>query len=262
MKLVKRQELVDTLRVKPIKPENIIIKKSFNEDNVEVYFEEIGHTYDYKGRKLTGITTFIKKFYKEFKVDMVAKSCAKSWGVQPQAVIDLWANNGKISSLFGTAIHNAIEYYELHKKLGRRISEAKEDEDNYALPKHPILKKIIQDFIAINPIQGAVYPEALITDTELGICGQADRVVVLDKEKKICRIGDYKINIESEVNKSDLKLPEPFSYLPPNKITKYQLQMSVYANMLEKSGWTVEGLDVYVLEDGWKYYSLPVLKVI
>ena len=85
---------------------------------------------------------------------------------------------------------------------------------------------------------------------------------LLDKKKKICRIQDYKINVNSEeIKSSDAPLGE-FSKLPANKLTKYQLQMSFYANMLEKSGWKVEGLDVFVYEDNWIHHELEVLKVI
>ena len=38
--------------------------------------------------------------------------------------------------------------------------------------------------------------------------------------------------------------------------------MSIYANMLQATGWNVTGLKVYVLEDTWKPFDLPVLNVI
>lgn len=261
MQLTKRPPLTDPLK-KPILSENWVKVKSFNEPDVEIDYEEVGHTYQYNGKKFVGVTSFIKKFCKEFKLDTVAKICAKNWGVPAQAVIDLWASNGKVSSEFGTAIHNAIEYYELNKDFGQAVADTKGDEDNYALPKHPILKKIILDFIKINPVAGKVLTEQLITNKELGICGRADRIVIIDEANKVCKIGDYKVNVDSDVIKSESKLLSPFEGLPANKISKYQLQMSIYANMLQKSGWTVQGLDVYVLEDEWLHYELPVLEVI
>lgn len=261
MQLIKKQ-LVDKLKVKSTLPPNVIKVKSFNEPNVEIDYEEVGHTYEYNGTKFVGVTSFIKKYCKEFKLDLIAKTCSKLWNVPAQAIIDMWSANGKVSSEFGTAIHNAIEYYELNKDLGQIISDTKGDEDNYALPKHPILKNIVKEFIKINPVAGKVLTEVLITNIELGICGRADRIVILDETNKVCRIGDYKVNVESDVSKSESKLLEPFNHLPSTKISKYQLQMSIYANMLQKSGWTVTGLDVYVLEEDWKYYKLEVLNVI
>ena len=135
-------------------------------------------------------------------------------------------------------------------------------EENYALPKHPILRQIVQDFIKINPVKGQVMTEVLITDVKNGLAGRADRIVIIDKEKKICRIGDYKVNVESGKSDKNLKPAEPFHDLPPTKVTKYQIQMSLYANMLQRSGWTVTGLDVYILEDSWVHYEMAVLQVL
>ena len=235
---------------------------SFNEKDVSIVFEPIKHTYKFNGKVLTGATTYLKKYFKDFDLDSISKHSAKSWGVNQQDVVDLWDSNSGVSSLFGTAIHKALEHYEEFNKLGKTISDSKDMNENYALPKHPLLKQIVLDFIKINPIKGDVVSEVLLSNIELGICGQADRIAIIDLDKKICRIGDYKINVGAEdVNNSNKPLGE-LNYLPGNKISKYQIQMSIYANLLQKSGWTVLGLDVYILEDKWKYFALDVLNVL
>ncbi len=247
-------------------PKEIVVatgtKKSFNEEGVEVQFEPIAHTYHYKDKPLIGATDYIKRFFKPFDAETMAEVSANSWGVEAGQVKDLWDSNGKLTALFGTVVHNALELYNNHNSMGQVISEKKKLEDNYALPKHPILKSIIEGFIAIDKTKGDIYSEVLITDVESGVCGHADRVVVLDKKKKICRVGDFKVNINSEEIDKNSKVLAPFQDLPANKLSKYQLQMSIYANMLQKSGWVVDGLDVYVYEDTWKHFELPVLKVL
>jgi len=239
----------------------VVKEKSFNE-NIELDYDKVGHIYKYNGKQLESVTEYLKKFYSKFKLEIIAKTCAKNWGVEPQAIIDLWDSNKESTSLFGTAIHSSLEHYEKFEHLGEVISKIRENKENYALPKHPLLKSIIQEFININPIKGQVITEVLITDVENGMGGRADRIVVLDRAKKVCRIGDYKINVESDKIDRNLKPLAPFNTLPANKITKYQIQMSIYANMLQKAGWTVEGLDIYIYEDGWKYYAMPVIKVL
>lgn len=239
----------------------ILFKKSFNED-VTVGFEEVEHKYTYNDKPLQGTTDYMKKFYTSFDLELVAKSCSKYWDIDPQTIVDLWDSNKKISSLFGTAIHNAIEHYEIWESKGRYISNKREIEENYALPNHPLLKQIILDFIAINPIKGKVIPEALITWIDGNFCGHADRIVILDEVKKVCRVGDYKINIDAEKKDKNLKVLAPFDSLAPTKVSKYQIQLSIYANMLQKSGWIVEGLDIYIYENEWKYISLPVLQIL
>jgi hypothetical protein len=235
--------------------------KSFNEE-AEVQFEPIAHTYHYKGKKLVSATEHKAKFYKEFDTENVSAAASKSWGVDQGEIKDLWEANGKLTADFGTIVHKTLEHYTRFVYLGDKVSKAKQQKENYALPKHPILRSIIEGFIAIDQSVGEIIPEALITNVEKGFCGQSDRVVVLDKKNKVCDIEDYKININSEEISKDKKALAPFNELPANKLTEYQIQMSVYANMMQDSGWTVNKLVVYVYENEWKRYELPVLKVI
>lgn len=178
-----------------------------------------------------------------------------------EIVLSIWESNKEASAKFGTAIHEALEHYEKHRKVGEQIAQIR-DTDNYALPKHPLLNSIIKEFVSINKIEGEVITEVLLSDVSSGICGHADRLVVQDWDRKIARIGDYKINVGAEDKSSKDKVYGAFAHLPSNKLSKYQLQMSIYANMLAKSGWTITGLDVYVYESGWKYHELEVLQVL
>ena len=236
-------------------------KESFNE-SLEVNFEPISHVYTHDGKKLTSATTYIQKYFKKFDRDAVARPTAKAWGVNEQELKDMWESSGKASGALGTLVHEALEHYDNFSKIGATISKKKEEEVNYALPKHPVLKNIIEGFIEVNKTEGKVVAEALITDIKSGLCGHADRILVLDEAKKICRVQDYKVNVNSEEESRNNKVLAPFDKLPSNKLSKYQLQMSLYANMLQMSGWTVEGLDAFVYEDEWKHYELEVLDVI
>lgn len=238
-----------------------MIKKSFNED-VIVSFNEYTHSYYYNNTKLQNATTFIGKFYKKFDSENISAASAKAWNVDQKDVQDLWKSNAELAGGFGTAIHKALEHYDKFFTVGKAIQDKKKLPENYAMPKHPVLRSIIEGFIEINKTVGEVIPEILITDVQRGYCGTADRILILDREKKICRVQDYKVNVNSEEVKAELKAAAPFETLPANKITKYQLQLSFYANMLQAAGWVVEGLDVFVYEDGWKFYQLEVLKVI
>jgi hypothetical protein len=93
------------------------------------------------------------------------------------------------------------------------------------------------------------------------VCGQVDRLLITDRQKKTCRVQDYKVNVGAEVESNNLKLAKPYNDLPPTKLSKYQLQMSFYATILEKFGWTVQGLDAYVYEDEWKHYELDKIDI-
>lgn len=235
--------------------------QSFNEPDKTVEFDPIRHTYFYKGDRMSGATSVTSGFYKPFNADMVSKTCAKSWGVEAEDIKSMWSSNGDLSSKLGTVVHNALEHYDKFNALGSQI-EANSKKSEVALPKHPLLRSIIEGFQKIATDEGTVVPEALITSVADKVCGQADRILILSEKEKVCRVQDYKINIDSEKEDKTLKPFKPFDTLPATKLTKYQIQMSIYANMLQKSGWRVEGLDAFVYEDEWKHYKLDVLNVI
>lgn len=238
-------------------------EKSYNED-IEINYDPIAHEYYYKDKKLRSVTDYISDFYQKFDEETASSVSSSSWGVDQDSIKSMWKMNGNIASTFGTAIHDALDYYEKYGDVGKKISEARGSEENYAMPKHPLLKKIVQEFIKINKYKNkSVETEVILSSSEDGLCGRSDRLLILDKKKKTCRVQDYKINIGSEEEARQYKIKdERFKDLPSNKISKYQLQLSVYANMLQKSGWNVEGLDVYVYEDNWKHFELEVLDVI
>lgn len=236
-------------------------KKSFNED-IQIIFDPLYHTYDWEGTKFVSATTYIKRFYKPFDSDKISEVSGRAWGVDKYVLADMWKQSGIIAADLGTVIHKALEHYFKFQEIGKKVSDKKGLDYNYAIPKHPILKRIVEEFIEIDTSKGKVYTEALITSYKKQICGHVDYLEVVDEERKICRIKDYKVNIDSEIIDKYNKVLAPFDYLPANKLSKYQLQLSVYANMMQESGWTVEMLEVYVLEDQWRRYELPVLQII
>jgi len=239
--------------------------KSFNEDGVVVDFDPIAHTYHYKGKQLISATNYLKKFYKPFEKEAVAANCEKAWGVSKEDIIDLWDSNGEVANMLGTLIHKALEHSELFRETGITIANNRKTGENPALLKHPLLRGIIEGFqemyVAAELPMDKVFSEVLLTDVKGGFCGQADRLVQTDTKK--FRVQDHKINVEATVeDPKKLKPAAPFAHLAPNKLAKYQIQMSIYANMLQKSGLEVEYLDAFVLDEEWTHYPLPVLNVL
>lgn len=235
---------------------------SFNEDGITVEFDKDAHSYTYKGSPLTGASTIVKQFVPEFNAGMVAKNCEKSWGVPAPEIMKMWDSNKDVTGDFGTVVHAALEHYEKNRELAKKIMESRGGADNPALPKHPILKAIIEGFEeVVGKFEGKIESEILVTDIKNGRCGQVDRLLVIDEKKKICRVQDYKVNVNSEEISSNSKLKAPYDKLPANKLSKYALQLSVYAQMLENSGWDVQGIDAFVYEDTWKYYKLEKVNI-
>jgi len=227
-------EIVDVLpQEKPIK------KKSYNED-IEVDFYPIAHQYWYKGKQLQSVTRFIKPMFSEFNAKAISERCATSWEMKAKDIEDMWSANADASASFGTGLHAFMENYE---RYGER-----------ALPKMPILKDIVTSF----PWDNNTYEvEVLITDIKNNLCGLVDRLQIgLAK----ARVEDYKFNYGSEDVKTAYKCSK-YPDLPKTKITKYQVQMSVYAKMLENTGHDVDDyVTAHVWDGEWHHHKLERLK--
>jgi hypothetical protein len=234
--------------------------KSFNED-VEIDFDPINHRYYYNGNRLISASSWKDAFYKPFDARAVATVCAKAWEVDADSICNMWDSNGKVAIALGNLIEKAIEHVDLYNAMGEQISKKKKGGENPAMPKHPILKDIVESFMALNVVpEGAtLVPQVLVTDVKTLRMGVLDRLVVTGEKKG--RIQDYKVNIDAEVEDKKNKALAPFDKLPATKLTQYQLQMSYYADILKESGWTIEGLDALVLEDEWKVFPLEVLPI-
>ncbi len=244
----------------PLKSKGVIEKlKSFNED-VELDFDRPSHTYTYQGKVLESASTFAGKHTKPFDKVNISKACEKKWEVPQADILELWQSNGDVASGFGTALHAVLEHYFKRRELGRKILEKSSKTVNPALPNHPLLQRIILELEALDTQEGIEMQELLVSNVEKGYCGLIDKLKILDESKKICRIQDYKIAYDVDVDGE--KLLSPFDTLAPTKLSKYQIQLSFYANLLQLSGWTVEGLDIFAYDGEWKKYSLEILQVI
>lgn len=214
------------------------------------FYDEASHTYiDSNGKKYVSGSEFAEKFKTPFPAEIAAKNCEKKYDLKQQQILDLWDIKGDAASGFGTAMHAALECYGKYSQAGEN-----------ALPKHPFMKKVVLDFFNGRDAENALY-EPFIADMNTLKCGQIDRLLIVDKDKKICRVQDYKFTEAIKEESPNKKLKAPFNVLPPCELSKYQLQGSFYASILQSLGWTVEGIDIFNWVDGWETISLPVLEI-
>jgi len=272
-------------------------------------FDEENHITKQGSDIFFGGSGFKKHFQKEFNRDYVLNAMANSYGIPASDIASIWDGKREASSLFGTAIHNALEKQQngeeydyqsfidsvniarnfllKNGEIGKRISEIKyeralekakdkdkvEMEQNYAYPSHPTLARLVKEKdlekeldIIVNKflefsnslgLDGHLVNEPLVTYSPYKMGGFIDRLLVKDWDKKICRVGDYKVNVNSE-SKGD-KFTGEMDFLAPNKLSEYTIQTNFYAFCLIKAGWTVEGIDAFVFDnEEWKHYELEL----
>lgn len=185
------------------------------------------------------------------------------------------------------AIELTSKCYAENKGLGRIIQDKRSSGDtlNYATPNHPVLVKlmkyydagkqhlienivkedIINSLITLNRSLGFVglsAQEPLVTHKDLGMGGFIDKLYIVDEDKKICRVQDYKIQPDAgKKDSSRYKLLNEFSHMIPTKVSGHTIQLNYYAHCLRSNGWTIEGLDLFVFDrKGWVHYILELFE--
>jgi len=215
-----------------------------------------------EGNQLLSGSRFQKKFSHEFDADKILPACSKSWGVEEKDIKDIWKMNSDISLHFGNMIHTAMELYFKHKITGESIQEKKKgQETNYIIHNHPVIAGIMNDFIEkFGKKRGDSLTEVVVSSVESKMVGMIDKLLVISKDKKECWVEDYKTNFGiNDKGKGRKYLKEPFDNIENTKLNGYWLQLSFYANILQKHGWTVKGLRIYNYETEWKEYEHEVI---
>lgn len=244
---------------------------------------------------------FPDKFYPEFDEDEVLgriigkhypDADEEKYAKIRKALLGMWGINRNASTGYGTAIHAALENYDKYHKLGDRIKSVKKfktkpDEvgPNKALSRNPFLRKVVEDFHEKFGGDYVRLNEQFIWTHEERLAGSIDRVRVVDAERKIIRIQDFKT--DGNIHEAKYQISEsPFRGVgkkalkegkkeKPNTVEDtllglHWLQLSFYAYILTKYyGYTVEGLDVYWLnpnklikgENAWEEFSHEVIDI-
>ncbi len=168
--------------------------------------------------------------------------------------------------------------YNRFKDMGAKITKSKKGAtQNYARPSHPILadlvfsskrheqetilKKMVADFILMmekKNFLGDSVQEPLVSYSPFLMGGFVDRLLIVDWDRKICRVQDYKINVDINVADSKHKLLKQFKDKDKTKLAGHTIQLNYYAYCLHMAGWTVEGLDLLVLDKDWKHYEVQL----
>jgi hypothetical protein len=208
----------------------------------QVIFNEKTHTYtDLQGNILISGSQYANEKSPKFDLELLLPKTAKAWGINEVELRKVWELNAEVSNFWGSAVHTALELYHNHHDLGSVVQDTKELEQNYVLPKNPILREMVLDFVEKFGVNAQT--EVVVSDVANRMVGTIDRLEIIDEVT--FRVGDYKTN-----NEMDKK-----------KALKYQKQMSFYAHTLQNKGYTVQGLDLFYYnhKEGWQKTELELL---
>jgi len=203
-----------------------------------IQFTAENHKYesiDEKPIDWLSVTSLISLFKEPFDQKAIAEKSSKSrngkWkGMEPDEIIKIWNKESKRATDLGSWYHDQREKELLMCETIQRNGM-----------ELPIINVIEQDGVKFAPDQSltpGIYPEHFVYLKSAGICGQADRVEVL--QNNTIDIFDYKTNkeikMESYVNWEGIskKMLGPCSHLDDCHINHYALQLSAYMYVMLK----------------------------
>jgi len=246
-------ELKENKKPEPAK-DTVLIDMTSPLTGVTVRFDSLTHTYfNAKGSAYLSGSNFAKKYQHEFKKEHILQMMQKKHDIPKDEIEEMWKLKSESSMSFGTSVHAALEMYGKFMTVGEKTGAKKKV--NSALHDQPTLKAIVESFFKGREKDVALY-EPFIADDKRLLCGQIDRLLIVDEQKKICRVQDYKTNADINKRGFNGKLLEPFDDLADTPLSGYWLQMSFYAEVLKAFGWTTEGLDAFHWTgEKWETYS-------
>lgn len=199
-----------------------------------------------EGYGLIGSSTFVDMVKGKSDFTFPLMAIEKGTGVSQDEIKGIWSGKGDVAKYWGSSVHAALELYHRHTLSIHAIANAtKKDGSHYknyleTLPS-PV-KQVLTAFVDQFGTAKAI-AEPFIVDLERGWCTQVDRLVITNKKKKTCRIGDYKTWAE----------------LKKDKLEKAAVQMSFSKKILESNGWTVEPTaDVFHLNKDNEWNKIEV----
>ena len=235
-----------------------------------IQFKAKNHKYesiDSEKKKIEWISTtsvigFFKPPFDKYKqAKKSAKNKRSKWyGLTEEEILAAWDGENKRAITLGSWYHDERE-----KELLACDSVQRSGVDLQ------IIRPIEQDGVKLSPDQNlipAIYPEHMCYLKSAGICGQADRVEVVNG---LVDIFDYKTNkairLESYKNwegKSE-KMHAPLQHLDNCNFNHYALQLSIYMYIILKHNHTLKPGKMelhhieFQLEEETNKYGYPIV---
>ena len=212
------------------------IRRELSEIQKGISFNEEKHVYHIGGQKVISVTQLIKKLTPKFDPhEEIVERCAFKEGLTKEQMQRKWNLKMQEASAKGTRIHLAAEYVALN--LDKQIHLPEEDSS--------YLKSIYGFFAEMTSSGSSIlFPEAILYSAEHRIAGTVD-LLAWNHDTKRIDIYDYKTNEKLIGDDYGEKMLEPISNLPNTKLSKYSLQMSIYAMLLELFGYLAG--DLYIV---------------
>lgn len=186
------------------------------------------------------VTRLIHYFKEPFDTVKMAEACSKGKNpkynkMTPEEIIKLWESENKRAINLGSWYHDQREKDVLAcNTITRKGKEL------------TIINPLMDGMIKLAPDQQlteGIYPEHLVYLKSAGVCGQADRIEVVDD---VIDVYDYKTNKEIKMQGfiggggKSKKMLGPLSHLDECNYNEYALQLSTYMYIMLKHNFNLK----------------------
>ena len=229
--------------------------REITHNNNTVIFNPQNHSYRIKGtdQRLTGVTTFIKKFFPKFDADKIAKEVAAKRGVTPESLKAEW----KQKALDGDNVHEYSEYIFGNGKKTNPINERTEKLRMQLVNVASELKK--KGYVSFAT-------EKIIFSSSLGLSGIIDLIMTKQPDGKYLII-DLKTSETLTLYNPFQNAFNPISYLEDANLIHYSLQLNLYQYILESENYfdfepniEFKKIIVHLMEDDYRAYVCRDMK--
>ena len=191
----------------------------------DISFNEDDHSYKYRDKVCTSVTTLIKKYETPFDSNAQAEKYATKHGLNKALVLLEWEQKKIIAANKGT---------ELHKYAELKFSSKHYNFDEEHLPKKTA--EIIDMFFEDS--KGWLIPvkmEWIVGDYELGVCGCMDKLFYNLREEEL-QVWDYKTSKQiSTYNPFKTTMINGLEHLYQTDYNKFSLQTGVYKKIVHRN---------------------------
>lgn len=203
--------------------------KKFN----DISLEPVAHVYsDSTDTVYTSVTTFVKKYAKEFDKNRKALECALRNGRLVNEVLEEWEMKGAYARRLGTEIHSVMEH--LWKKDENVPNWKLMDEFPGMKEDFEFRKGVCEELYGkMSDFYEPIANEIIVNDRALGIAGTID-FVAYNKKTESVDILDWKTSKSFSVKSGKNTMRAPFDTFPNTNVSEYSLQLSLYKYMVEK----------------------------
>lgn len=201
----------------------------------KVSFDQETHSYFFKGKKLTSVTTILKKFKNDFDSDYWSKKIAEKENTTQEIILKKWREKAFKSTEIGTAIHKIFEDYVNQKYSflnGVLVFDYNNLDPNFLIEfnmKKEVSLRFIKDFFITNRLTPLETEFIVYNDF---LAGQID-MICKDVDENFYII-DFKTNEKIEANSYGKKMKGVFNDLNDSSFYHYCVQLSIYKKILKK----------------------------